>query len=74
MQRLELFVKTSSGKVLSMRELELLVDRGEVSRKTFEEKQREYEDLKQELEGLLKQIRQGSKKFQVRQIPLCKRS
>lgn len=65
MQKLELFVKTSTGKPLSMRELEVLVERGEVSRKVLEEKQRAYDQLKEELEALVKQIRQGSKKFQV---------
>ena len=71
LQRLELFVKTSTGKSLSMRELEVLTERGEIPRKVLEEKQRAYEELKEELDSVLKQIRQGAKKFQVRPGIYC---
>lgn len=64
MQKLELLVRTTT-KAITMRELELLAERGEVSRKVFEEKQRAYEELKRELELMLKQFRHTSKKLQV---------
>ena len=46
MQKLELFVKTASGKALSIGDLELQAQKGAVSRQVLEEKTKAYQELK----------------------------